>query len=201
MRYLYLLTLLLISFSTISSGQPSRAAATQKTDSALILLKTKQKQTDDYVFKNQKSILVFSKVYKKRNLVKVINEDWPEGTEMIYNIVKDKQGKIILIAAMPYSESGDWYIEYKHYFDENGRVYAFTKKETSFDNSVKGGLVMEMAFRYYDIYSKLIGSAHRLTDQNDKLIKRKRAEFNFRDDTYSIYKDLNECIKAYNLKL
>jgi len=186
-------------FTTYSQTLPAKTVS--KIDSTLTLLKNKQNQTDEFVFKNQKNILVFAKVYRKKNLITVSNEDWPEDTEVTYNVIKDKQGKVILIAAIPFSESGDWYIEYKHYFEDNGKVFAFTKKETLFDNSVKGGLAMEQDFKYYDPFSKLIGSKYSLTDKRGKAIKRKRSEFNFRDDKYNIYKDLNECLKAYNLSL
>ena len=73
---------------------------------------------------------------------------------------------------MPYSESGDWYIEYRHYFDDNGKTFAFSRLGNIFAD-VKGGLAMEILLKYYDDNFKTINQTYRLTDKDEKNNKNK----------------------------
>jgi len=102
---------------------------------------------------------------------------------------------------MPYSESGDWYIECKHYFDANGKAFEFSKRETVFDESVKGGIAMGELFKYYDSNFNMLDQINRLADKNEKPLKRKETEFDFRNYNYSIYKNVNECLQGYNIPI
>jgi len=138
----------------------------------------------------------------RKALVKVKNDSYPDNTEYIYNVVKDSTGKVIAIEQIPYSESGDWYEEFKHYFDANGKTLAFSKRETVFDDGVKTGVAVEDSFDYYDSSFSLLLHTTRLTDSNSKLLKgRKASEFDFRSDPYHEYKDSKSCIIAYKIKL
>lgn len=145
--------------------------------------------------------MLYAKVNGKKNLIKVKNENWPEEPEYCYNVLKNSTGRVIVAAQMPYSQSGDWYIQYRHYFDDNGNLYAFSKTETVFDDSVKGGLAMEILVRYYDRHFNVISQTYRLTDKDEKLLKRKKQEFDFREYHYRIYPNVADCLKAYNIKL
>jgi hypothetical protein len=199
MKILCLLWLPLVLFFQQSPSIIKHTPA--NADTVLIALKKKRAAIDQYVYKHQKDLIVMVKVSGKKNLVRVKNENWPAETEYIYNILKDTTGRVILIAEMPYSESGDWYIEYKNYFDNNGRTFVFSKRETVFDDSVKGGVAMEELFNYYDAGFKIINQKHSLTDKDEKPIKRNNNEFDFRDYKYNIYKNLNACLAGYHIQL
>jgi hypothetical protein len=164
-------------------------------------LKKKKAAIDQYEYKHRNEIMVFVKLEGKKKLIRAKNEDWPDDTEYIYNVLKDTSGRIILTEQIPYSQSGDWYIEYKHYFDDSGNTFAFSKRETLFDESVKGGVAMEELFKYYNKNFKTLFQTSQLTDKDEKPLKRNKNEFNFRDDKYSIYKSINDCLKAYNISL
>jgi hypothetical protein len=173
----------------------------QSSNTALATLKKRKVSIDQYEYKHRKEMIVLAKLTGKKELVKIKNENWPDNTEYIYNILKDSTGRIILTEQIPYSESGDWYVEWKHYFDSNGNTFLFSKRETLFDESVKGGVVVEESLKYYDSNFKIIDHSSRLTDKDDKAIKRNMNDFNFRNDKYSIYKNLNDCLKAYDIPI
>lgn len=115
-------------------------------------------------------------------------------------ILKDSTGRIIAIEQVPYSESGDWYEGFKHYFDSSGKTFAFTTRTTVFDDSVKGGVVMLQSFNYYNASFNLLDHATILSDANEKpVVERKISEFDFRHDPYHIYKNVKDCLEAYQI--
>ena len=195
------LSLLLISIILLSKPSPTALGSPSNKDSVLSRLEKKRATIDKYVYKHQKEIIVLAKVSGKGNLVLVKNENWPDNTEYSYNVLKDSTGRTIMIAEMPYSESGDWYIEYKYYFDSNGKTFAFSKRETVFDDSVNGGIAMEELFKYYDGDYKMLAQIEKLTDKDEKPIKRNKSEFGFPEYKYNIYPNVNSCLVAYYIKV
>jgi hypothetical protein len=141
------------------------------------------------------------KVPGKKALVRVKGDHWPDEIEYTYNILKDHSGNIIFIAQTPYSESGDSNIEYRHYFDEQGKTYAFSGKESIFDDNVKGGVVRQMLLKYFDINSKTINEVYKLMDVNNKELKVNANKVNFSDDVFTIYNNLKDCLVGYNIQL
>ncbi|MGZ3822843.1 MAG: hypothetical protein ACXVB6_19770, partial [Mucilaginibacter sp.] len=170
-------------------------------NSELAELKNKKAAIDQYAYKHRKEMAVWVKLTGKKKLIKVNGENWPDGTEYIYNVLKDASGHIMLTEQIPYSESGDWYIECRHYFDDSGKTFAFIKRETVFDESVKGGVAVEELLKYYDVNFTVINQSFRLTDKDDNLLRRDKNEFNFRTDEYAIYKNSIDCLLAYHIKL
>ena len=195
----------LLAISSISVlfhyGTAEKKYVSSGVDTAYILLKQKKKAIDEYEFRHRKDLIFLIKLEGKKDLLKVKEGDWPDNTECVYTILKNATGKIMLIEQSPYSQSGDWYVEWKHYFDANGNTFAFSKRESLFDESVKGGMAIEEFIKYYDVNFKTVNQSFRLTDVNDKTIKRNRNEFNFRNDKYSIYKNVNDCLSVYHIKL
>jgi hypothetical protein len=100
---------------------------------------------------------------------------------------------------MPFSESGDWEIAYRHYFDEEGHTFCFEKEESIFDESVSGGVVRQISNMYYRNNFTLILETDKITDVKDRTLKRKQDEFDFRNYKFKIYKNLNDCLLGYHL--
>src|SRR5439155_4172503 len=98
------------------------ASAISNDSHTLIDLNKEKEATDKYLAKHSKEVIVLVKVPGKKKLVQVKGENWPDEIEYTYNILKNKSGKVILIVQSPFSESGDWDIDYKHYFDDNGCI-------------------------------------------------------------------------------
>jgi hypothetical protein len=193
--------LLSIILSIICLSTSAQTASNSANESLLRVLKIKRTLIDNYELKHRKELITFVKLLGKTKLIRVKNENWPDDTEYIYNILKDTTGKVILTEQIPYSQSGDWYEEFKHYYNTNGSVFAFSKRETVFDDSVKGGVAILSMLRLYDVGSRLIGQSTRLTDIHEKLLRAKKQNFNFRDDQYTIYKNLDDCLNAYHIQL
>jgi hypothetical protein len=163
-------------------------------------LKISKEVIDKYVLNHKNAIIAFAKVSGKKNLVRVKNDNWPDETEYTYNIVKDNSGRIMMIAELPYSESGDWYIEYKHYFDENGKTFAFSESESIFNDEVKGGVVRKMLSKYYDANFRTLSQINSLLDKDGKPLAKNKNSFDFREYKYSIYKNLAECLAGYHIR-
>lgn len=164
-------------------------------------IKKKKAEIDQYELKHRNEIITLVKLDGKNKLIKPKTEDLPDDAEYVYNVVKDEAGHIVLIEQIPYSQSGDWYIEWKHYFDANGNTLCFSNRQSIFTDDVKGGVVVEETVNYYDADFKQIESKSRLTDKDDKTISRKKSEFDFRDYKYSMYKNVDECLKAFHIVL
>jgi hypothetical protein len=198
MKLLYLF-LIAFSIAIIKPGQSVKPVNKPVADSTLIKLKSKKAAIDNYLDKHPKAITVLVKVPGKENLVRVVGDKWPDEIEYTYNIIKDKAGKIILIAQTPESESGDWDIIYKHYFDENGNTFAFYQSEALFTDQVKGGVAGKELLRYYDPLFKTISQTNQLVDVDHKPLKAKESELDFREYKYSIYKNVKECLAGYGI--
>ncbi len=168
-------------------------------DSTLIKLKVNKTAIDKYIAGHSKNLIVLVKVPGKKNLIRVINEKWPDEVECTYNIMTGQSGKVIFIDKVPYSESGDWNVEYKHYFDVDGNTYSFSKEESVFDDGVKGGVVRFMLLKYYERNFKTLNEIIRLTDKDGKLIKRDKADFDFPDYKYTIYNNVDACLNGYGI--
>ena len=199
MRVLYLFILLLFS-NILVCAQSTQVAKKNGFDSVVNVLKVKRKITDEYLNKNGKSLMLYSKIPDREMPIRVLNEKWPDDGGISYNILTDTKGKIIMIAEIPFSESGDWYIAYTHYFDSEGNTYAFRREANIFDKSVKGGVIYEISLRYYDKSFKLLSQGRTLKDGKGKSIKNDGHidAYNYK---YNIYRNITDCLKAYNIKL
>jgi len=182
---------LLVALSTYISASGDR----------LTEIKKKKAEIDHYEFKHRNEIITFVKLEGKSKLIKTKTDDFPDDTEYVYNLLKDDSGHIVLIEQIPHSQSGDWYIEWKHYFDANGKTFCFSNRQSVFNDDVNGGVAVDETVDYYNTEFKQIESKSRLTDKDDKTISRNKGEFDFRDNKYNIYKNANECLKAFHINL
>ena len=178
----------------------SLKAASDKADD-LTALKKKVAAYDRYRYLHRKNIITLVKIIGKKKLITITNDEYPDETEYIYKLLKDTSGHVILTEQCPYSQSGDWYEEFKDYYNTNGKIFAFSKRETVFDESVNGGVAVQTDFRYYGRNFKVITHISKLTDKNGRMLKRRSNEFNFRDDKYMIYPNLIEYLRAYQIKI
>ena len=201
--YLHMKTLLLVSlFITIGTSPPrvhSPKIIAQNVDTTLVALQRKKNAIDEYLSKHQKEIILLAKVPGKKKLIHVLNGKWPDEVEYSYNILKDKSGHIIFIMESPFSESGDWDIEYHHYFDENGKTYAFSREESIFTN-IQGGIIRKLLLKFYDNNFNAINTTEKFMDVKFKTIKIKKEQYDFNDFRYNIYKNLSECLTGYHIE-
>lgn len=190
------LFLIILSFSSLVKGQ----TITSKTpcDTGLVVIKKRISFIDSQIVKRNRQIIVLAKVPGKKIPVRVIHDKWPDDIDESYNVLKDNAGSVILIAEMPNNESGDWYIEYRHYFDNAGNTIAFERTTNVFDSNVKGGVIYETRINYYSPDFKLKYKEYTLTDKAGKKVKNNGRVDIYRYP-YHIYKNINDCLKAYNI--
>ena len=111
-----------------------------------------------------------------------------------YNLIRNKQGKIIFISEYPVTDSDEYDMIYESYFDPNGNLLAFIRK-CIFNNGGCAKIVNEKSDYYYDEKHKLVLKTYELTDENKKPLKYINCIFNFRFE-YKIYKTTKEYLKA-----
>ena len=163
----YIITIILLFSLPIKS----QAQTVKPTDNVAILLKKRTDSISNYILKHNNQLIVFAKIHSKKDPVRVVNDKWPDDVDYSYNILKDSTGRVIFIAEMPYSESGDWYIEYRHYFDNSGNTIAFERITNVFDSDVKGGVIYETLINYYLPGLKLKDKIYTLKRKDGKNIK------------------------------
>ncbi len=134
-----------------------------------------KKTLSDTLFdRNKTKVVVLAKLVGKEKLVRVENEQWPEGVEVSFHLLSDTTGRIIRISEHPNTESGDLRIMYSHYFDSDGDTYAHERSVTAFqtfcpyepDNPDQ--LTTETIVRLYNSAHQLIDSTYQLVDEENK---------------------------------
>lgn len=172
-----------------------------KVKSTYLKLQSKKVAIDKDIKTDSGSLIVLVKETQKKELTKVENDQWPDSVECTYNVYKNHAGEIIFIAKIPFSESGDWDIVYKHYFDQEGHTFAFTKEESYFDDNVKGGIVRKKLVDFYDGAFKTIHHSTRMVDKDYHLLSGNMDNFDVQEFPYHIYKNRADCLKGYGIKL
>jgi hypothetical protein len=166
----------------------------------LYKLKYQKKEIDTLFIRSTNKLIVFAKITGKEKPVEIKNGDFPENVEVSYNLLKDKSGNTISIKEFPFSESGDWDISYTHYFDKNGKTYAFQRKTNFFNSTCTEGVAVETIIQFYNNNFQLLDKSYNLIDdKNRKLEKDKcQPEYDFDFNTYSTRDKLLELIKINN---
>lgn len=138
-------------------------------------LKKEKVKTDHLV--SDSSLVVYVKVKGKKDLVKVENKRYPRNIDTTYNVLRDKGGRIIYVAELPFNPSSEWFIAYKSYFDSLGHLYAFQKVNNFLNNGCTHGAAMETLVKYYSSSFKVIDSAYTLTDTYRKPLDKTGCKF------------------------
>lgn len=128
----------------------------------------KRQEIESLIVPENLEVLV--KIAGQKELKKVINKNWPQNIDITFNILKNESGKIVYIGEFPTSESGDWNLELKHFFDDNGHLVAFEQRLAFFNEECTDGAVVEDIIELYDSSFKVIKTTKTLTDNNGKPI-------------------------------
>ncbi|EOR95251.1 hypothetical protein ADIARSV_1571 [Arcticibacter svalbardensis MN12-7] len=181
--YILFLTILSIIVASCTNSKQSNENAASKE------LFQKKNNIDRII--TDSTLLVFVKVKGKSVLVPVIDRKYPQKIETTFNILRDKDDRIVFISEMPYNETSEWFISYKSYFDEQGKLFAFQRLNNFLNNKCTHGAAMENSIGYYNDQFKLIDSLYTITDTYKKPLDKKACKFpyNFK---YTVVKDLKE---------
>ncbi|UXE67272.1 MAG: hypothetical protein KA713_01310 [Chryseotalea sp. WA131a] len=163
MRYT---TIIFIAFLTFSCGQRTLTDQLEK----------ERIEIENKIANDKNKLVVLVKVTGQTDLIKVIEQNWPDDIETTYNILKNQRGQIIYLGEFPTSESGDWSLGLKHYFGDNGKLIAFEKRLSYFNVDCTDGAVIETIIELYDNDFKVAKTSKTQTDNNGKELKVKDCE-------------------------
>jgi hypothetical protein len=152
------------------------------------------------IFKNDKSkIELYIQLEENGTIERVPNfNETPELYFSAYNLIRDEDGNIIYIAEFPMSESEDYNLSYKNYFDKKGNIIAFERRCNSFNGGC-AEIIREESKYFYDDSHQLIKKTYRITDGDNKEIDYKNCVFNYRFK-YKQRMTINEYMKKYKFK-
>lgn len=128
-------------------------------------------EIENLVSVNKDNLIVLVNANGEPELQMVINQNFPENVEITYNIFKNSQGRIIYVGEFPESLSGDWTLELKHYFSEDGKLIGFEKRLTFFNETCTEGVVIEKITEFYDDKFNIIKTEKNLTDNKGKKLE------------------------------
>ncbi len=128
----------------------------------------------------KKKVQVFAKVPGKKALIAISKQsDFPENTEISYNVYVNKEGNLLYYFESPVSESGDWDMVVEHYFRSNGTLALVVYSVSGFNSVCTKIMRQEMKF-YFDENYSCIGTSSWLTDKDHKQISAEGCTFNYK---------------------
>jgi hypothetical protein len=149
---------------------------------------------------NMDNLIVLVQVKDKADLQQVVNRKWPANIDITYNILKDETGRIIYIGEFPTSESGDWSLALKHYFGDDGKLIAFEKSLSYFNEDCTDGAVNEQIIELYDNNFNIIKTEATLTDNDGKKLKEAECGHGY-DWPIDKRRSVEEFMKLKNIKI
>jgi len=161
-------------------------------------LKYQKKEIDTLFKRNTKKLIVFAKLTDKEKPVEIKNGNFPENVEVSYNILTDKLGNTVSITDFPFSESGDWDISYTHYFDKNGKTFAFQRKANFFNSMCTDGAAFETTIQFYNTDFQLLDKSYKLVDEKNRKLQKDSCQFNYNFD-YNIYSTREKLFKSIKI--
>lgn len=162
---------------------------TQKIDS--LSIKNRIKKYDS-LLKARKNISVFVEKQGKASLTEVTDlNKWPKNIIRTYNAIFDDMGRPLLLRYIPFSESGDSYLEYGFYFDHEGNTIAIKIYRSFFNSGCVEGNLIEVITKHYNIDFELQKSNYLLQDQFGNEVDSSSCTFNYNKqfDIYKKYRD------------
>jgi hypothetical protein len=132
---------------------------------------TQKREIEDQIKLHKKDLIVFVKLKGQPTPQRIINEKWPENIEFTYNILKNDLGQVIYFGEFPYSESGDWVLELRHFFNNNEQTIAIEKRLSFFNEDCSEGAITEILTDLYLSNFRLHGTLKSLRDSKDNPIR------------------------------
>ena len=144
--------------------------------------------------------LVFIKVPDQDAPVQVKNREYPKTLEAIYQVCRDSEGRIVYLAESPFSQSGEWDIVYRSYYDEQGRIFAFERTAGFFNSACTSGALYQTLVKFFNQQGQVIATEQTFQDQEGKPIQDKPCDFPY-DFPYEVVTDVNTYCRKLHLRL
>lgn len=161
-------------------------------------LKGQKAQIDTLFKRNLNEIKVFALIEGGQIPRKIFDQDFPDNVVTTFNLLQDSAGRVISISEYPFSESGDWHIALTHYFDKQGKTFAF-ERQTNFFNSICAEIAFETLTEFYNSDFIRIDSIYNLIDGDNNKLKRENCQFPY-DFEYSVVIDSDNYLKKEKIK-
>ena len=159
-----------------------------------------QKTTIDTLFRQSTDkLIVLAKLTDIDNPIIINNEDFTDDVETSYYILKDSLGNIITVSEFPFSKSGDWSIAFTHYFDKEGKTFAFERQTNFFNSFCTDEVAYETRTKFYDRNFKLIKRTYKLVDKENRDLQKDSCQFPY-DYEYKISADIDKYLKTNKIK-
>jgi len=161
-------------------------------------LNEQKAQIDSLFRNNSKNIEVYAAVLGEQIPRKILKQDFPENVTKTYNLLRDSTSRLITVSEFPFSQSGDWNIILTHYFDKQGKTFAF-ERQTNFFNSMCAEIAFENITEFYSSDFNRIDSIYNLYDQENNELERENCQFPY-DFQYNIVKDSDSFLKREKIE-
>ncbi|MDX9750259.1 MAG: hypothetical protein RBT71_04175 [Flavobacteriales bacterium] len=145
-------------------------------------------------------VAVYAQVPGAQRPVIVEDGAFPEEVATTWNVLRDAAGHVVLVLEIPFSESGDWSIVLGHYFDAQGRTFAFERRAAFYNSLCTDGLAHETATRHYAPDGRETDALFSLKDEAGQDLDRAECDFPY-DHPYTMHPTLAELVAATGLTL
>lgn len=143
---------------------------------------------------------VFTKIPGQATPVAVVDRRYPKKVEAIYQVYQDSLGHIVYLAESPYSETGEWDIVYRSYYDTRGRLFAFERTAGFYNSACTAGALYEHLTSFYDAKGRVISTERSYTDENNKPIEGIPCAFPY-NFPYEVVTDVQAYCRRIGLRL
>ncbi len=202
-RLTYILTIFVALFSACNStdsGTNSSSTSRLLPEPDILERLKYQKTIIDTLFNHNKhKLIVFAKLVDKDEPIQIKNGNFPDKVEATFNILKDSLEQIITASEFPYSESGDWNIILTHYFDKDGKTFAFERQTNFFNSICTDGVAYETQTEFYNSDFQLIAKMYKLVDEKNKTLEKDSCQFPY-DYEYKVSADIDKYLQTNRIK-
>ncbi|MDA3614340.1 hypothetical protein [Polluticaenibacter yanchengensis] len=193
-KRIYILTILvgLLSACNSTDDKTNTSSTSRLLPEPDILERLKYQKTNiDALFNHSKDkLIVFAKLMDKDEPVQIKNGNFPDNVETTFNILKDSLGNIVTISEFPFNKSGDWNIIFTHYFDKDGKTFAFERQTNFFNSICTDGVAYETRTEFYNSDFQIIDKTYRLVDEKNCMIQKDSCQFPY-DNEYKVLADID----------
>jgi len=195
----YILTIFVGLISACNSNDSRTSSTSRLLPEPDILERLKyQKTIIDTLFNHSKDkLIVLAKLVDKDGLIQIKNGNFPDNVETTFNVLKDSLGQIITASEFPFSESGDWYIILTHYFDKDGKTFAFERQTNFFNSICTEGVAYETQTEFYNSDFQLIDKMYKLVDEKNKTLQKDSCQFDYE---YKVLADIDKYLQTNRIK-
>lgn len=203
MKTVFLSSLLLTSLSLFAQERVfNNLGVSEDTTFGLSEQSKRIKQLDSIIVSTQKFISekedeveLMAIVGNSTEPISLPDRQWPENVTTSINIIRAEDGSLKYYSEYPSSESGDWFLGYRYYFDQSkGKVLVFERMANFFNNECSSGVAKELSTYYFSSAGELIAKSYSLVNNDGDDLTEKLCFFPY-DYEYEIAKSAMELLK------